>query len=405
MINNEKLRFGNFNVPYIVDETLREGVERCAFPISVASKIELLKKMTETGLREFIVGCGPEEPEVWEGFFKLKENKEIPEDTEATFIVLLNCWETAINFFSSSNYKKEWIEETVFSFGMINYKEKEKTLEKTINSFKKLGAKKFKASILNNFRGEFTENKFIEICRQIDMALELGVSVIRINDSVGSLQPHTTHELCGRLVEKYPNTTFCLHAHNDTGLAVANTMASIQAGFQMIEGSLAGFGNHSGIAPIEQVVHNCYRNNISLGQGIIDTSLLNKVSQEAEDIFMQVPNIFRPVSGKLETDSNFGVLNIPDYLETKDEKRYFVNYPELHPITIKMALEKEKISLNIDKLTMKDLIRKLQKEMSQELKDTQKSFEDLKEHIDNFYIKNSWTTEKLAHKVSSFISQ
>ena len=70
-----------------------------------------------------------------------------------------------------------------------------------------------------------------------------------------------------------------------------------------------------------------------------------------------------------------------------------------------MALEKENISLNIDKLAMKDLIRKLQKEMSQELKNTQKSFEDLKEHIDNFYIKNSWTTEKLAHKVSSFISQ
>lgn len=172
----------------------------------------------------------------------------------------------------------------------------------------------------------------------------------------------------------------------------------------MIEGSLAGFGNRSGIAPIEQVVHNCYRNNISLGEGIIDTNLLNKVSQEAEDIFMQVPNIFRPVSGKLETDSNFGVLNIPDYLGTKDEKKYFINYPGLHPITIKMALEKENISLNIDKLNMKDLIKKLQKEMSLELEDTKKSFVALKEHIDNFYIKNSWATKKLAHKVTSFIS-
>lgn len=403
MINNENLRFANFNVPYIVDETLREGVERCAFPISAGSKIELLKKMTKTGLKEFIVGCGPEEPEVWEGFFKLKENKEIPEDCEATFIVLLNCWETAVNFFLNSNYKKEWIAETVFSFGMINYKEKEKILEKTIRAFKQLGAKKFKASILNNFRGEFTEKKFIEICRQIDMALELGVSVIRINDSVGSLQPHTTHTLCSRLVEKYPNTTFCLHAHNDTGLAVANTMASIQAGFQMIEGSLAGFGNRSGIAPIEQVVHNCYRNSITVGHGIIDTELLNKVAQEAEDTFMQVPNIFRPVSGKLETDSNFGVLNIPDYLETRDNKKYFVNYPGLHPVTIKMALERENIDLKIDKNEMKSLIKRLQIDMTKELEDTEKSFKDLKNHIENFYINNSWTTKKLANKVSNYI--
>jgi len=34
MLEQKELRFENFNVPSIVDETLREGVERCAFPIS-----------------------------------------------------------------------------------------------------------------------------------------------------------------------------------------------------------------------------------------------------------------------------------------------------------------------------------------------------------------------------------
>ncbi|SHN92766.1 2-isopropylmalate synthase [Bathymodiolus heckerae thiotrophic gill symbiont] len=255
---NEKkirLRFNDFKVPYLIDETLREGVERCPFPISNEDKCLLLKKMSQVGIREFIVGCGPESPDVWEGLFSMKEKKEIPKDVEATFIVLLNCWETAFEHFSSQKYLRKNIEETVFSFGMITYKESQNTFENAIKSFRSLGAKKFKASILNNFRGEYNDKKYKEICRQIDIAINLGVSVIRINDSVGLLQPHITHQLCSQLISDYPEIIFCLHAHNDTGLAVANAIASIQAGFQMLEGSLSGFGNRSGIAPIEQVLN------------------------------------------------------------------------------------------------------------------------------------------------------
>jgi len=129
----------------------------------VKSKLLLLKKMARVGLREFIVGCGPETPDVWEGLFSLKEKNEIPKDVEATFIVLLNCWETAFQHFSSKNIKRKYIEETVFSFGMITYKESKNTFEKAINSFKNLGAKKFKASILNNFKGDFDDKKYKEI--------------------------------------------------------------------------------------------------------------------------------------------------------------------------------------------------------------------------------------------------
>jgi 2-isopropylmalate synthase len=83
---SKNLRFSDFNVEYLIDETLREGVERCPFPINTKNKLDLLKKMTSTGLREFIVGCGPEIPDVWEGLFSMKMKGEIPSDTEVTFI-------------------------------------------------------------------------------------------------------------------------------------------------------------------------------------------------------------------------------------------------------------------------------------------------------------------------------
>jgi isopropylmalate/homocitrate/citramalate synthase len=158
--SKNQLRHENSHVPYLVDETLREGVERCPFPISLDSKMQLLQEMADVGLRDFIVGCGPG----------------------------------------------------------------------------------------------------------------------------GSLQPHLTHQLCSSLVKDYPETTFCLHAHNDTGLAVANSMAAIQAGFQMIEGSLAGFGNRSGIAPTEQVLNLCEKNNIKVGHTEINIKKLSAVARFSEDV-------------------------------------------------------------------------------------------------------------------------
>lgn len=402
-LDTPALRFNNFAVPYLVDETLREGVERCFFPISTEAKLSLLKAMTNAGLRAFIVGCGPEAPEVWKGLFDYKRQNQIPNDVEATFIILLNCWETAYNHFSSDKYKTDNIKDTVFSFGMITYKESEKTFERAINAFKSLGAGKFKASILNNFRGELNDDKYNEICRQIDIALDLGVTVIRINDSVGLLQPHVTHNLCARLVSKYPDTTFCLHAHNDTGLAVANAMASIQAGFQMIEGSLAGFGNRSGIAPTEQVVNLCKTNQIALGSHDIDIKQLCKVARYAEKVFMQAPNVFRPVGGALETDSNYGVLNIPDFLEIKKKKNYFVNYSGLHAVTIKMAMKRHHSGIDIDDADVEKIIQSLKKKMNGELNDIKNNYKSVYERLFDVYRRHAWTSQKLADEVVNLI--
>lgn len=398
------LRFNNFKVPYLIDETLREGVERCPFPISNEDKLLLLKKMSKVGLREFIVGCGPETPDVWEGLFSMKENNEIAEDVEATFIVLLNCWETAFKHFSSTKYDKKHIEETVFSFGMITYKESEGIFEKAINSFKSLGAKKFKASVLNNFRGEFNNKKYNEICRQIDIAINLGVGVIRINDSVGLLQPHVTHQLCSKLVSDYPKIIFCLHAHNDTGLAVANAIASIQAGFQMLEGSLSGFGNRSGIAPIEQVVNICKNNKISIGSNDINIKELSSIARYSEKIFMQIPNVFRPVGGILETDSNFGVLNIPDFLEIKKKKSYFVNYPGLHSVTIEMALKEHYPHIDLNGTDFDVIINKLKAIMLGELTVIKNDYSKIYVLLSEFYTNHSWTSKKLANEVISLVS-
>ncbi|AOE83957.1 pyruvate carboxyltransferase [Pseudomonas sp. TCU-HL1] len=398
-------KYTDFMIPHLVDETLREGVERTAFPISVESKVDILRSMIDAGIRDFVVGCGPESPDVWRSLHEARDSGEISQDVESTFIVLLNCWETAYR--NLSKYKgSQWIADTVFSFGMITYKEKENTFERAVQAFKELGTKKFKASVLNNFRRGVSESGYREICRQINWARDLGAGIIRINDSVGSLQPNTTEWLCSNLVRDYPDLIFCLHAHNDNGLAVANAMISIQCGFQMIEGALAGYGNRSGIAPIEQIVKLCHVNNISLGKNVVDIDKLIAAARLCEEKLLQVPSVYRPVGEIFETDSNLGVLNIPDFLDTRDDKRYFVNYVGLHPDTVKMAIRRHYPESDISAVSTQKLwqvVSKIQEEMSESFHETEQRYKTARRQFMEFYKDCVYTSRNLANSAKEML--
>jgi len=394
-------------IPFVVDETLREGVERSPFPVSLSAKCALLKKTVHAGIREFIVGCGAEVPVVWEQVWKMKDSGELPSDVEPTFIVLLNCWEAAYENFKLPSYPRHWIEGTTFSFGMITYKESEATFDRAVAAFEGLGARDFKASVLNNFRKGFSEGRYAEIVRQIDWALRRGVNVIRINDSVGALTPRITTELASRLVSQYPGRTFCLHAHNDNGLALANTLAAIEAGFQMVEGSLAGFGNRSGIAPLEQVVNLCVQHGIAIGRHPIDLKKLVAAARAAEEVFLAVPNVYRPVGGLFETVSNFGILNVPDFLETGDDNEYFVNYAGLHPTTIRRALERHAPdvanTVNDDELWA--VVEALRAEMEKTFDHSVQEYRQLIGRMLDFYRKRSYSTQVIADRARTLLPQ
>lgn len=184
--------------------------------------------------------------------------------------------------------------------------------------------------MLNNFSKGLDEDKYIRITSAINRCKSLGIPTIRINDSVGLLQPETTPLLCRSLVNDHPGINFCLHAHNDRGLGLANALLSIYNGFNMIEGSLAGFGNRTGLAPIECIAKILKEKEITVGHTQLDSDKLVKAVHLAEKLFMAVPNVYRPVSGNFIDKVTFGVVNIPDYLKHEGKRDYFVNDASLN---------------------------------------------------------------------------
>ncbi len=90
-----------------------------------------------------------------------------------------------------------------------------------------------------------------------EVAIECGATTVNIPDTVGYTQPFEYYKLIKYLIENVPNAdkaVFSVHCHNDLGLAVANTLAAIQAGARQAEVTVSGIGERAGNAALEEVI-------------------------------------------------------------------------------------------------------------------------------------------------------
>lgn len=90
------------------------------------------------------------------------------------------------------------------------------------------------------------------------VAVEAGATTINIPDTVGYSTPQEFGALIARVVAEVKNgrdeITISTHCHNDLGLAVANSLAGVEAGARQIEGAINGIGERAGNASVEEFV-------------------------------------------------------------------------------------------------------------------------------------------------------
>ncbi|UPG71947.1 2-isopropylmalate synthase [Roseomonas gilardii subsp. gilardii] len=102
--------------------------------------------------------------------------------------------------------------------------------------------------------GSRTEDDFL--CRCVEAAIRAGATTINIPDTVGYAVPEDMARIFTMLRERVPGADtviFSTHNHNDLGLAVANTLAAIQAGARQVECTINGIGERAGNASLEEV--------------------------------------------------------------------------------------------------------------------------------------------------------
>jgi 2-isopropylmalate synthase len=102
----------------------------------------------------------------------------------------------------------------------------------------------------------------LAVCQAVHAA---GASVINLPDTVGYALPHEYAALVARLVRALPGVVFSVHCHNDLGLAVANSLAGVQAGARQVEVTVNGIGERAGNAALEELVMSLHVRQEALG--------------------------------------------------------------------------------------------------------------------------------------------
>lgn len=85
------------------------------------------------------------------------------------------------------------------------------------------------------------------------LARELGAERLRFADTVGVLQPFNSYFKVQKLINE-TGMPIEFHAHNDFAMAIANTLASIEAGALYTSTTVLGLGERAGNCPLEKIV-------------------------------------------------------------------------------------------------------------------------------------------------------
>ena len=95
------------------------------------------------------------------------------------------------------------------------------------------------------------------LCRVTEAVIDAGATTVNLPDTVGYGTVDDTRSFFADIIARVPNAdraVFSAHCHDDLGLAVANSIAAVQAGVRQVECTINGIGERAGNASLEELV-------------------------------------------------------------------------------------------------------------------------------------------------------
>jgi 2-isopropylmalate synthase len=93
------------------------------------------------------------------------------------------------------------------------------------------------------------------LCEIAEAAVNAGATTINLPDTVGYALPNDIERMFATVGKRIGDrAVLSAHCHNDLGLAVANSLAAVQAGARQVECTINGIGERAGNASLEEIV-------------------------------------------------------------------------------------------------------------------------------------------------------
>lgn len=250
------------NKVFIYDSTLRDGVQGEGICFSSEDRLKVLTALDELGVSYIEAGTPTSNPKDAEFFkeirqLKLKNAKiaafgsthkvGVSVNDDPGIKALENTGAEVITVFG-----KSW-DLHVYEVLKTDLKTNLKIIYDTVKHFKSMG-KEVIFDAEHFFDGYKANKGYALSC--IDAAAQAGADIVTLCDTNGAVFPD---ELCG-IIENAKSVVggamLGIHCHNDTGMAVANSVVAVNAGCGLIQGTVNGFGERCGNANLCTIIPN-----------------------------------------------------------------------------------------------------------------------------------------------------
>ena len=130
-------------------------------------------------------------------------------------------------------------------------------------------------------------------------ALEAGARWVVLCDTNGGTLPHEVGAIVSEIAKKLPDGCLGIHAHNDTGNAVANTLAAVRAGVRQVQGTLNGLGERCGNANLITLIPTlALKCDDAFDISVKDLKKLTVISRRFDALLNRPPSTHAPYVGE-----------------------------------------------------------------------------------------------------------
>jgi len=143
-------------------------------------------------------------------------------------------------------------------------------------------------------------------------AYQAGARWVVLCDTNGGTLPDEIHTIVTRVQEVVPGSHLGIHTHDDTGHAVANALAAVDAGVRQIQGTLNGLGERCGNANLITLIPTLklkpqFADRLEIG--VSDTQLqeITAISHAFDEILNRSPNRHAPYVGETAFATKAGI--------------------------------------------------------------------------------------------------
>jgi 2-isopropylmalate synthase len=266
----------------IYDTTLRDGTQAEDFSFSGDDKVRIALKLDDLGIH-YIEGGWPGSNPKDAGFFQEIRNYHLKQAAIAAFGSTHHPGSTA----SSDPNLKALLDantELVTIVGKswtVHVKEVLlTTLERNLDliSDSILFLRQHGKTVFydaEHFFDGFNENAEYALAT-IAKAMEAGAGCIILCDTNGGSLPSRIQNTISVVKERFPGISFGIHAHNDCGLAVANSLTAVEMGAVQVQGTFNGVGERCGNADLCSIIANLC---LKMGYSCLAPEELKKLRQ------------------------------------------------------------------------------------------------------------------------------